>query len=1406
MSNPCTVRDGNSFGPFIQPSCFDGFDFTLLFEESILTIIPALVACLLLLIRVWKLNRLPVKVKPSWLSVVKSVAISLYVILQLILLVLWAVDGASRTAVTIPCAIVVIISFVFFLYASHLEHERSLRPSTILSLYLGISLLVDIARCRSLWLTTENPPIAALFSAGCGVKAVILGLESTEKRSLLKDFYKNSAAEAVAGVYNRSVFWWVNKILRKGFKKILPIDTLNVLDDDLLAATAPQALIERWNNADEPESSTSRYQAYGLIAAYGIVYLGLAVSQAVYEHKTYRVITMVRGSLSTMIFQKTLRVECSATSDSIAITHLNADVEWVSSGLLDLHEFYTSILEAGLALWLLARLLQMAMLASAVFILLCLIAGFSLAVAAGNAHIQWLDAIGERVSVTSKVLGSMKAIRMTGIASPITSSVEELRDEEIRSSRRSRFLDVFVLVVSYASSSFAPVFGFGLYSILAKQRDTAPLTDSVAFSALTLFSLLEGPMGTLTQGGERLVAIVKGFQRIQTYLRTDDRLDGRLSTNPDPTLAIDPELKLLPQTTCPCSQNEKKDAAGKSSKYVTLRDVSGPCSKYMQPRIHELTLEVDHDKITMIAGPVGCGKSTFLQLLLGEIPYSGSLWASHTQAAYCSQASWLASGTIRDNILGTSVWNLPWYEEVVRACALDTDLQEMPEGDLTQVGVRGSRMSGGQQMRVTLARALYSKVKVLILDDVLTGLDQVTAQHILQRLFGPDGIFKRNRHTVVLATSSVRHLEYADSIIILSADGRLLEKGSYKEIVDKGRYSESFSRQGEVSDDDRVSGKQEDEISLSATPLDEDLSPERCHGDWTVYKYYFQNIGWILLGSYIACTSAFIVGFSFPPIWLQWWTTANISHPHERLGYWIGAYAALTGLSLVLLGLCDWVFNMIIEPKTAKRFHSILLNTIMGATTAFLTSTDIGKTLNRFSQDLEIIDMELSSAFDSTMIAFLSCVAEGILVFVGSSAYVGIAIPFCIIIVYFIQKIYLRTSRQIRLLEIELKAPLQSQLLDVLSGLSSIRAYGWTGDYQDRNKASLNTSQQPYYLLFCLQRWLNLVLDLLVAGIAVLVVSIATSQRGNASTGLLGVALFNIVNFSGSLQQLIGDWTKLEIAIGALSRIKFFASHTPREDINDDTEPVAEDWPKEGSISITNVSGSYEINENSVIEDINLEIKSGEKIAVCGRTGSGKSSLILALLRMLEQKSGTILIDGVDTSRVSRTHIRSRLNVVSQDPAFLYGSVRLNLDPTSEADDDAILIEALTAVGLWGHIESDGGLDAELSAELFSHGQRQLFCLARALCHSSSILIMDEATSSVDPETDKLVCGIMNSKFQSKTVISIMHKLHNVLDFDKVVMMDKGRIVEFDSPSSLLAVEGSLFKRLYENGGLLAEN
>ncbi|KAJ5255483.1 hypothetical protein N7497_007030 [Penicillium chrysogenum] len=1126
----------------------------------------------------------------------------------------------------------------------------------------------------------------------------------------------------------------------------------------------------------EPEHVNSANYAYGLIGAYAIVYLGIAISYAAYEHKTYRVITMVRGSLVTLIFNKTLRMSTTAISDTAPITLMSTDIERIGSGLREVHEVYSNFIEVALALWLLARLLNIATIAPTMVVVVCLAAGVPLAVACGKAQGIWLEAVEERVTVTSKVLAVMKNIKMTGLTETISSSLRNLRSAEIHASFPFRLYGALGITLGYTSSSLAPVFGFGVYVILARANDTATLTNGLAFSALTLFSLLDQPMGSIVNGSEDLMAVVNCFQRIQKHLMEKERVDYRLKHD-----ARDSQ-SAQNATTAPLLETDSSAWEHYIEPCAIIRNVSAAWSIDTEPVLKGLNINIQESKITMIVGAVGSGKSTFLKMLMGEIP---EFTMDHVR--YNPK-----------NIVGASPWDRPWYDQVTKSCGLQPDFQQLPVGDQTKVGVSGSRLSGGQQIRVALARALYSKEPVLVLDDALTGLDRETEKMILENLFAEHGCLRRSRQTVIMATNSAHHLPYADNVIALDKDGRITQHGSYSDLMGFDGYIRMLSDNIHPVNSVRAPDIVLDDETLRELNLDDqptDLS--RRTGDWTVYKFYFQNIGWPLLSIFLACCVLFILGLSFPQIWLQWWTSANEQHPNEHVYYWLGVYVALSFFSLLTTFAGTWILIMIIQPRTARRFHEILLRTTMGATTSFLTSTDIGNTTNRFSQDLELIDDELPPALELTVNAALSCVIEGFLVFVGSSYITAAVIPVCVLVVYYVAKFYVQTSRQMRLLDIEAKAPLFSQFLEALNGLSSIRAYGWTEDYHRRNQIALDASQRPSYLLYCIQRWIGLVLDLIVAGIAVIVVAVAISMKGSPSMNLLGIALFNIVNFSGTLQMLVTDWIGLETSIGAVARIRSYVRQVTTEDLDSETETVPEDWPRKGGIDITGLSASYDTASGPVLTGIDLSIQPGEKIALCGRTGSGKFSVVSAILRILELDSGTILIDDIDISKVSRSHVRSRINTIPQQPFFLHGTVRLNANPEGNATDEAI-VESLQAVNLWSHIQLKGGLDIDMSDDLLSHGQQQLFCLARALCKSSNIIIMDEATSSVDSETDALMQTVIRTHFKNQTVIAIVHKLHAVLDFDKVALLESGKIVEFDTPKALLSKEGSAFRNLVE--------
>ncbi|KAK8148806.1 hypothetical protein G3M48_009107 [Beauveria asiatica] len=1154
-NNSCTIHVERVFGPFVSSTCLGGFDFTLVFEETILTILPLSQTC--------KLStnaRLAIALANTCLQSSyylgalfncemrsqKSVTYGTYVVLQILLLALWTQSHAPKTASTLAALSVTLVTSLFFLYLSYLEHTRSVRPSTLLTLYLGLSTLLDLARVRTLFYPQSANHLAAVFLAGFCVKVVMFALELYEKRRLLRPKWQDSAPEATSSTYSRALFIWLNSLMVKGFRSSLTVDTLTPIDGDL-KASEPSSLLDTWN------------RGYGLIAAYALAYIGIAVAYAVYELKVYRAITLFRGSLVSVIFNKTLRVSSHAASDAETMTLMSADIDRIGESMEDVHELYAGPLELGLALWLLYRFLGIAMSASTAFIIVYLVGSLRVATIAGDAQVPWLEAIETRLDATSGALGALKGIRMTGVSGAIVNVITRLRQREIRSSLRYRLWNIFLNAGFYVSSTFAPLWGFGVFILLARSRNTQTLTEPIIFPALTLYELSDQPT----------VNIPDALEQAQTILNSESKVSGSNEKDESSTTSSQ-EKHAVVEENVQADVSQKNDLPSTDTIF-TARNATAGYSSEKEPVLKALTFDVTKFKTTMVIGPVGCGKSTLLRLLLGEVP----------------ETSWIFRGTIRDNIVGLSTWDEPRYKSVVQACCLSADFDILPNGDRTEVGTRGSHLSGGQQMRVTLARALFSG----------EDLDLESSEDVDSTNGEPE-----------------LDLELPDEILEHMAAAEV-------ENVNGGR---------------RV-------------------------GDLKIYAYFIGVAGWWYMVLYVFLYSAFVFGLRFPSIWLQWWANANESHPNERIRYWLGVYATIAATAFLGSVVSDYVFQLKIVPKMMVEFHRRLLTTTMNATTRFITSKDTGTILNRFSQDLNLIDSELPNI------------------------------------------------------------------------------------------------------------------------------------RGG-STGFLGVALFNIVPFSQTLQLVVTEWTHLETAIGAVSRVRSFVLGTEREDAVGETEDLPSEWPKSGSITFTNVSASYEASPRPVLQDINLEIKSGERLAICGRTGSDKSSCVSCLFRMLDPDTGSILIDGVDIAKAPRGELRMRLNTVPQQPFFLYGSVRENIDPLSKATDER-LIEVLKTVQLWGMFEEHGGLDEDMDSDLLSHGQQQLFCLGRAMVCRGRILVLDD----VDADTDDMMHRIIHDEFEGQTVIAIAHKLDTILDFDRIVFLDKGKIAEIGAPRELLATEGSLFRAQYES-------
>ncbi|EMD95327.1 hypothetical protein COCHEDRAFT_112393 [Bipolaris maydis C5] len=1470
----CTLVD-STFGPYAGPYCRGGFDFTLLFSEVFLSIVPLSILLAVIPFRSLYLWRRQTKVKKSTLLYTKLIGWALFAGFELALLVVWSSRKAHVKHMGLSSAAVSFVGALLLGFFSYVEHMRSIRPSLLLNLYLFFTFLFDIERSRSYALMPELSLIATVFATRLAVKLFLAIVECKDKRRHLLPEYANCPPEATSGIYKRASFWWLNELFKKGYSKALTVDDLFHLDKYLRADYMHNVLGSAWARLEKPSPNalftttvgrlkwsilavvpprlcligfnfcqpflinravkfsqeTSNPQqrniGYGLIGAYIIVFVGIAVSTGQHMHLTFRFITQMRGGLVSMLYNKATEVALTDVDTASSITLMSADVERIVTGMETGHEIWSNTLEIALAMYLLERQLGAACaipIGIAVLSLLGSIAATSLVM---QRQALWLEGIERRIAATSAMLSSIKGVKMGGLTEVLRQDLHKLRIEELDISKKYRKLLIWTMGFTYISPIASPILAFAVFSVIAQNSGgKSTLDTATVFTSLSLFTLLTEPLGSLIMALSSLMGGVGSFQRIQEFISQAPRADRRSYAPPHTSSATWlSEAGSIFEKGSVVSQKSRSSTEVKESttfQAIVIEDGYFGWDPEKQPEgsLQQIDMIVPRGKITMVVGPVGCGKSTLLKAVLGELPVmGGSLQMSSLRIAFCDQSPWHTNGTVQESIIGVSNFDQRWYSSVVRACALDDDLAQLPQGDQTEIGSNGLALSGGQSQRLALARAVYAQKDIIILDDCLSGLDGQTENRVWHSLFGKRGLLRRCRTTVLISSSSTKRVPYCDHIVSLNQDGKISEQGSFEKLKRSGGYVSEFdlakpdwnySPEKHIYEaPPRYTERQIDNSKLTGDESQSEAN--RRMGDTAIYLYYIGSVGWIPTLIFMFSIMVFIFGTIFPTVWVKMWADYNQNHPNERLGYWLGIYSTFGGLAMIFLIVSCWQLIITMVPRSGVAFHRRLLDAVLGSPMSFFSTTDSGVTLNRFSQDLMLIDMELPLAALNTFATFVLCVGQMALIAV-SAPYAAIAFPIVAISVYFIQKFYLRTSRQLRFLDLEAKSPLYTQFSEILEGLPTIRAFGWQEYVEKKAKTLLDRSQRPFYLLFAIQRWLTLVLDLLVAAIATILIILVVTLRGKLSAGYVGVALLNVVLFSQNIKLLISFWTQLETHIGSVARVKSFTTDPITENKEGEDRVPPPHWPSSGHVEFKNIEACHRPGE-PVISNLSLTIKPGEKVAIVGRTGSGKSSLILSLFRMIELSSGSITIDSLPITEIPRQIIRSRLIGLPQDAYLLPGSIRLNADPLGEFNDKAIMA-AMKDVQLWDIIVAKGDaekyahpLDVEVDDLHFSHGQRQLFCLARAMLRKdkASVVIMDEATSNLDATTDAHVQRLLRSTFPHHTLISVAHKLDTILDFDKVVVMNKGQLVEYGRPHQLLERQGSSFKSLYEEVGMREE-
>ncbi|PYI06874.1 multidrug resistance-associated protein [Aspergillus sclerotiicarbonarius CBS 121057] len=1430
MSPACSLEADNVFGPVVSHACRDGFDFTLLFEQSILGLIPAVAFLLASPLRVRHLAKRDVRTQRNTMRMAKLVITLVFAVLQLTMLVCWARNLRPRTKVSVPSSTINLVVAMEIMVLSWMEDTRSARPSSLLSLYLLLTLLFDIAQARTLWLARSGILIPVLFTASVTAKTIMLLSESLEKRKYLTGKYRDLPPESTSGIVNQSFMWWLNRLFLAGFRSLLTMGDLYSLDKRLESVGLSKKAQQAWTHRRRPERRfefpwqmcqalwwplvsavfprlcligftfaqpflitsvldwlndphSAENKGYGLIGATVLIYLGLALFMLHYDHMLYRFLTMFRGAASSLIYEHALRIPDGELEDrSATITLMTTDIDRITACLANLNECWARAIEVVIGITLLALRLGWVCLMPVIIVIVSSLGSTHISKNIGNRQKVWVDAVQQRIAVTSSMLEKIQIVKRMGLSKTFTQLIQEKRVQETHRMAGFRWSIVWQNMIQNLPWALAPALTFVVY---AAQGQALNVTN--AFSSLSVITLLTNPASKLLSAIPSTAAAVGCFDRIQEFLLTPIEQHSRgIVADTVKDAHVRTHLRSESLVSLP---SRNLDSENSSSPVIVMDGVSIRPVVKAKSVLQNISFQVPRGVLAMIQGTSG----------IGQI-HSAS---SHTQP---SCMPWLSNSTIRDAVCGVSqvdpakeqTIDREWYEAVLHACALTPDLALLPEGDATPIGSgSGPTLSGGQMHRVALARAVYARRKLVLLDDVFSALDRKTKAIIMERLFGGNGLLRRLKSTVILVTHETEYLSYADQVLVLS-DGNLRQEEVHERKL-RQLGSSSTAAADEIDD-----GREYTEPTIKNTAAQVSQGNEindlkRATGDFAVYKYYLRYIGWSKIMTFLIVVTVHVFCSTYSQIWLERW--ANRGGGQKPL--YVTVYFLLAIFNTVGNGGYVWAILVLISPATARRLHYVVLKTVMRASPRFLATTDSGTILNRFSQDMTLIESQLPIGVLITVTNLFSAIASAALIATGSS-YMAISVPFLIVAVFVLQHFYLRTSRQIRLLDLESKSPLYSHFLDTVKGLATIQAFGWEEDFRMKNLRLLDVSQRPYYLLYCIQRWLTLALDLIVAAEAVILVSLAVFLRHSTNVGLLGVSLNNVLTFNSSLSSLISGWTQLEISLGSISRVKDFEMEVTREEECHKVDPPS-DWPYRGAIEFSRVTAQYSSNAVA-LKDVSFKVHPGQKIGICGRTGSGKSSLLSTLLGMLDITRGSVVIDNIDLATIPCETIREQLITIPQDPLLLVGcTVRLNVDPAGQLSD-ADIIAALDQVGLWKDVlEARGGLDAEIKDTLsLSRGQQQLMELARAMLKlrvsHARIVLLDEATSGVDVETDARMQDILRQvPFNSCTILTVAHRVGTIQDSDLVVVLDNGRVVEMDEPGVLADRSGGVFASLLKS-------
>lgn len=1050
----------------------------------------------------------------------------------------------------------------------------------------------------------------------------------------------------------------------------------------------------------------------------------------------------------------------------------------------------------------------------------------------------------QRVGLTQEILQSVRFVKFFGWESSFLKRLQEFRDREVSAIQVLLALRNAIMAISISLPIFASMLAFITYSLT-----NHGLAPAKVFSSLALFNGLRMPLNMLPLVIGQVTDAWSSISRIQDFLLSEEREDEAI-IKPDVPNAIEVHDASFTWERTPTQENEstvggagpkskpEKGPKGKPKDVEAATPPSGDDSSTLveeqEPfKLQDLNFTIGRNELVAVIGSVGSGKTSLLSALAGDMRKTSGEVVLGAQRAFCPQYAWIQNATLKDNILFGKEMDPEWYRDVIKACALQPDLDMLPNNDLTEIGERGITISGGQKQRLNIARAIYFDADIVLMDDPLSAVDAHVGRHIFDNAIL--GLLKDKAR--ILATHQLWVLNRCDRIIWMDG-GRIQAVDTFDNLM---RDSEEFRQLLEST----AQEEKKDEAEAPVATGEEEAPKKRKKAKglmqaeeravasvpWSVYTSYVKASGSYLNAPIVLVLLVISQGSNImTSLWLSWWTSDKFG---LSLGQYIGAYAGL-GAMQALLMFAFMVSLSMFGTTASKNMLRQATFRVLRAPMSFFDTTPLGRITNRFSRDVDVMDNNLTDALRMYFFSIGAIISTFALI-IAYFYYFAIALVPLFTLFLFATGYYRSSAREVKRFEAVLRSTVFAKFNEGLSGVASIRAYGLQNRFVEDMRKAIDDMDSAYFLTYSNQRWLSTRLDMIGNALVFTTGILVVTSRFSVNPSIAGLVLSYILAIVQMIQFTVRQLAEVENGMNAVERLLYYGTQLEQE-APSKTIDVRPSWPEKGEIIFDNVEMRYRAGLPLVLQGLNVHIQGGERIGIVGRTGAGKSSIMSTLFRLVEISGGHITIDGIDISTIGLQDLRSRLAIIPQDPTLFRGTVRSNLDPFGEhtdlelwsalrqadlvQDDQATTTTATPSASGNALVIADApaanngnsnnriGLDSIVEEDglNFSLGQRQLMALARALVRGSQIIVCDEATSSVDMETDDKIQRTMASAFRGKTLLCIAHRLRTIINYDRICVMDKGRIAEIGTPMELFEMEGGIFRGMCERSGIRAED